>query len=162
MISARAQIRTMGAPKVRAALVGGARPRWGQSCALICALVFSASAGASEIAIDVTQDLSVPSGQVVRGFDVVSQEDQPETLRFRYLAPEIGPSGLGYHQISDDFLTLCQDHALPMVAESGYKAGQIVITLMQQPVEFGVMTPDIPQYFERFSIQDNRCIWEAF
>lgn len=160
MISARAQIRTMGAPKVRAALVGGARPRWGQSCALICALAWAAPGAAFDL--DVTQGLAVPSGQGLTSFDVVSQDDQPETLRFRYLAPEIGPSGLGYHQISDDFMVLCQDHALPVVTESGRKAGQIVITLMQQPVDFGVMTPDIPQYFERFSIQDNRCIWEAF
>jgi hypothetical protein len=38
----------------------------------------------------------------------------------------------------------------------------VVISLMQSPVDFGVMTPDVVQFFESFTIENDLCIWEAF
>jgi hypothetical protein len=105
----------------------------------------------------------LPSGQQIALHDKIIDTDAgADAIRFRFVAPELGQDGRGYHDMAEDFGVLCQDFALPELTRSGEKAGQILITLMREPVEFGVMTPDTPQFFERFSVKDGLCIWEAF
>jgi hypothetical protein len=99
------------------------------------------------------------SGLHVAYFDTI---DEAPTYRLRYTAPALADATLDYATVADDMTMLCQDDALPRLAEAGANPSQVVITLMAAPVEFGVITPEIRQFFESYSIQDGLCIWEAF
>lgn len=106
--------------------------------------------------------IALPSGQTVTFYDV--RVDQPGTYRFRFLAPALDPAGQGltYDDVVDDFPVLCDTYALPALAAAGETATEIVISLMDRPVEFGVATPDAVQMFEPYTVQDGHCLWEQF
>ncbi|WP_425099469.1 DUF6497 family protein [Tropicibacter sp. S64] len=105
----------------------------------------------------------VPSGQDVSFHDMIWDEPGGGlTYRFRFLAPAIAEGEGDFDAMMADMEALCTGYALPRLADIGPQPGRIVITLMSAPVEFGVMTPDVTQFFESFSVADNACIWEAF
>lgn len=138
----------------RAALAGGPFGGWG------CALGFSLALLATPLP---AQTLALPSGLSVDFFDVRREVVGSAVIyRFRYVAPDIGMMGTEFHDIVSEIEWLCSTHALPVVARSGPQAGQIIVTLMEKPVEFGAISPDVIQFFEAYSVQNDRCIWEAF
>lgn len=110
--------------------------------------------------------IEVPSGQPVTLQDVIWNEPGPEglTVRFRFVAPEITPeTGVNdFEAMAEDMLHLCQNYALPRVITSTPLPQQIVISLSDVPVEFGVAAPEATQFFDAFSIEDGVCIWEMF
>lgn len=109
------------------------------------------------------QEIVLPSGQTVSFVEVIIEE-APPVARFRFLAPEIDPAGAGrtYEEVMADFPVLCSDYALPAVKAAALDVPEIVISLADRPVAFGVATPEATQYFEPFSIADGTCIWEQF
>ena len=109
------------------------------------------------------QEIDLPSGQSVSFVEVIVEEDPP-VARFRFLAPDIDPAGRGlsYEDVMADLAVLCSDFALPAIVQSGLEIPELVISLADRPVEFGVPTPEATQYFEPFSIADGSCIWEQF
>jgi hypothetical protein len=147
--------RPSGAPKVRAIPAGGTcKWCWGRTFSPLLILL-AAPLWAQDL-------LPVPSGQPVTLFDIVADDAAPGTKRFRYLAPELGQAQRGFHEIADDFPHLCKTQALPQLQRDGDSTRTVVISLMQSPVDFGVMTPDVVQFFESFTIENDLCIWEAF
>ncbi|MFW2544592.1 DUF6497 family protein [Primorskyibacter sp. 2E107] len=107
--------------------------------------------------------VAVPSGLDVRFHDLIWDEPGSGlTYRFRFLAPQIAEGETEYETVAADMEALCTEYALPRLAGTGPQPGRIVITLMSEPVEFGVMTPDAVQFFESYSVDGAVCIWEAF
>jgi hypothetical protein len=109
--------------------------------------------------------VAVPSGMDVTFHDVIRDEPVGAGLvyRFRFVAPDIGgDSPRAFSEVSGDMDLLCQDYALPRLSELGPQPARVMISLMEAPVEFGVASPEITQFFEAYSVSDDRCIWEAF
>ncbi|WP_420860903.1 DUF6497 family protein [Algirhabdus cladophorae] len=106
-------------------------------------------------------DLAVPSGQ---NLEFVDRVVEPDVTRFRFLAPEIDPvsGGLGYADVAEDFGILCQGVALPDVRAMDEMPKQIVISMMSAQTPFGEANPQVTQFFEVFSVQNDACIWEQF
>jgi len=61
---------------------------------------------------------------------------------------------------ADDMQFLCDAFALPRMAEQGWAQGDIVVSFSSQKLPFGEIAPDVTQFFQPFSIQDGRCMWE--
>ncbi len=107
------------------------------------------------------QDVSVPSGMDVTLFDVIV-EAEPPTARFRFVAPDIGPDGVQFVDVVDDFQHICDTLIRPALLENGWESGDIVVSLSASEVPFGATVPDVAQYFQPFSLQKDACVWEDF
>lgn len=99
------------------------------------------------------------SGLTVTHHDMI---DESPTYRMRYVAPGLADSAVEYQDVAADMEVLCATHALPYLRQAGHAPDRIVIAWMSAPVAFGVMTPEIRQFFESFAVQGDLCIWEAF
>lgn len=108
--------------------------------------------------------IPVPSGMEVTWVDTVNDAQGPMglTARFRFLAPQIGQGAVAFGAATADMQVLCDTWALPRIGVTGPQPAQIVIVLMDRPVEFGVADEAATQFFEAYSVQDGACIWEAF
>lgn len=111
--------------------------------------------------------VAVPSGQPVTLQDVIWNEPGPAglTARFRFVAPQIARPGgtIDFDTAAADMDHLCATYALPRIeTATGPRPAQVVISLSDRPVDFGVITPDATQFFEAYSIVDGTCVWEAF
>lgn len=111
--------------------------------------------------------IEVPSGQPVTLQDVIWNQPGPAglTARFRFIAPEIARDGglIDFDTAAADMDHLCETYALPRVTTiTGPRPAQVVISLSDIPVEFGVVTPEATQFFEAYSITEGVCEWEPF
>lgn len=145
----------------RAAPAGGALKR-GRGCALYLAgglaLMPLAVAAADPLVL-----VETTSGLQARFIETVQDRSSYGlTLHFRFVVPDIANQALEFDQVAADMADLCTRFALPRLAQTGPQPRQIVISLASDETPFGLANPDITQYFEAFSIQDNRCIWEVF
>lgn len=107
--------------------------------------------------------LDVPSGQPVTFLEMLW--DRPGSglvYRFRFVAPEIGQAGREYADVEIDMHHLCETYAMPRLAETGPMPRQIVISLSQEPTEFGVAYDDVTQFFEAYRVEGETCILELF
>lgn len=89
------------------------------------------------------------------------QDDGGLWARFRFVMPAIGAEDVGYAEVADDFLILCENYALPSLSGQDIP-GQIIISLADRATEFGVTNPEATQFFEAFRPKDASCIWEDF
>ncbi len=138
----------------RAAAPEGGAQRWVRGCAF--ALVSIPQCIAAE---------PLPSGQSVELYEVLIDEVGEEAwLRFRFLAPQIARSlgQLSYADVEPDMAVLCEDMALGYIEEHALQAEKIAISLSDRPVPFGAPDPEATQFIEVYSIENARCIWEAF
>lgn len=103
----------------------------------------------------------LPSGLEASLHDVIVEQN-PDVVRFRFLAPEIAGEQKTYEEVLNDFPWLCEVIAVPALNGAGLRVTEVVISLLDQPVEFGEMTPEATQYFEPFTLDGDDCIWEAF
>jgi hypothetical protein len=109
--------------------------------------------------------IEVPSGQEITLQDVIWNAPGPEglALRFRFLAPGIGPGGVvDVETASADMQFLCDSFALTRIAEGGPQPEQVIISLSDVPVVFGEPAPEAVQFFESYRIEDGQCVWELF
>ncbi|MBV0913931.1 acetolactate synthase [Rhodobacteraceae bacterium ASV31] len=110
--------------------------------------------------------IPVPSGQAVTFLDVVTDERGPSglTYRFRFVAPGIGKDvgAVDFAMAAADLDHLCREYALPRLSSVGPQPSQIVITLADRPIEFGVADPSVTQFFEAYRPENGDCIWEGF
>jgi len=109
--------------------------------------------------------VTVPSGQEVELQDVIWNVPGPEgmTARFRFIAPDIADGGgIDFGVASADMQHLCDAFAIPRLSDFGTGTGTVVISLSSAPVEFGAAAPEVRQYFESYSVVDDRCVWEMF
>lgn len=112
-------------------------------------------------------DLALPSGQSVifhEALREVQDEGAAQIYRFRFVAHQIsaGDDALSFDEVAQDMQELCQAFALPSLDRLEAAPDRIIISLSEQPVDFGVMSPDLIQYFEAYIIEDGRCIWEIY
>lgn len=111
------------------------------------------------------QVLQVPSGQHITLGEVLIDDRPGATwVRFRFIAPQIGnDSGqIDYETSSADIDYLCEALVLPYLAQYDLTPARVVISLSDRPVPFGITDPEATQFFESYSPEENRCIWEAF
>lgn len=110
--------------------------------------------------------LAVPSGQAVTYLDTIQAIPGPEglTIRFRFLAPAISRENgsVRAEAAQKDMEWLCQNYALPRLPTTGPVPEQVVISLSDKPVEFGVSSPEATQYFEAYRVEGDTCRWEVF
>lgn len=110
--------------------------------------------------------LAVPSGQAVSYLDTIAGEPGPSgpTLRVRFVAPQIAREGgtVGIAEAGADMLFLCENFALPRLAGIEPPVAQVIISLSDRPVEFGVPAPEATQFFEAYRPEGGACIWEGF
>ena len=110
--------------------------------------------------------VQVPSGQPVTFQEVVWNAPGPEGLavRFRFIAPAIATEGgtVDFETASADMLWLCQNFALPRIAEGGPQPTQIIVSLADRDLPFGEAAPEATQFFEAYRVENGTCIWEAF
>jgi len=101
----------------------------------------------------------VPSGQPVSFLDIIRDEDSVSgaAIRIRFLAPQIA-RGIGmipFAQAENDMQVLCQEHVLPLINSAGEALpGQIIVVLLDRPVEHGVADPEATQFFEAYRADD--------
>ena len=112
-----------------------------------------ALAGASFAAAD---PIEMPSGLTGYLHEVIADESA-ELYRFRFVAPEFSKS-TGLEIVAADLEHLCDEIAVSDVSDGA----QIIISLADQPTEFGVAAPNVTQVFEAFRAESGRCIWEEF
>ena len=102
------------------------------------------------------------------GLEVELQEmlwDRPGgglVYRFRFVAPELSVKDEDFEALRADLEHLCNDFALPKLANVGPEPSQIIISLADRQSEFGVIDPDVTQVFEAYSVENGACIWEFF
>ncbi|WP_172974994.1 DUF6497 family protein [Roseivivax sp. THAF30] len=115
-------------------------------------------------AVALEDPIELPSGRVVEfqelRFEVSESDDA--LLRFRFVSDELAETELDLERLSADMDHLCSEIALPSVPGEYPDPNRIVISIGSEATEFGVSRPDIVQVFEAYSIEDDRCIWEAF
>ncbi|OWV47491.1 acetolactate synthase [Mameliella alba] len=114
---------------------------------------------AQEEAAPVLKDILPTSGLEFTYHDVIAE---PPLWRVRYVVPALDTAELPFEEVAGDIELLCTQDALRRVTDAGGEPATIVITLMSEPVDFGIMTPDVTQFFESFFVQSDLCIWEAF
>lgn len=145
----------------RAAPAGGARQR-GRGChlflgAVIHALILSAPALAEG------ERLTVPSGQPVHLLEYVDETATEDAIfRARYLAPDLAEMSEAFETVLNDMEHLCNRQAIPNVVAAGLSPARIVVSLSAEPLELGVIAPEVAQVFESYTLDDNTCIWELY
>lgn len=98
----------------------------------------------------------VPSGQVISLYEIIREEG---LQRWRFLTP--GVRGHDIEAVLADMQAICDEFVLPRL-DAPARDGEIVLNLMDRPVEFGTSDPEARQHFEAYRVEDGRCMWEAF
>lgn len=142
--------------------------RRGRGAIASLALVLTARAllaeGAGVVLSDVPP-IPVPSGQEVRFIETISDAQGPMglTLRFRFLAPQIGGTDpIGAEVALTDMEALCNEFAIERLPTLGPQPAQIVISLADRVIPFGEVDEEAVQYFEAYSVEDGACVWELY
>ena len=117
---------------------------------------FLASLALTGAGFAVAEPIEMPSGLSGYLHEVIADESA-DIFRFRFVAPEFSKAGK-LEIVAADLEHLCAEIALREVSEGA----QIIISLADQPSEFGVAAPNVIQVFEAFRSESGRCIWEEF
>lgn len=123
-------------------------------------------AGAETGAGPLAEAVAVPSGQPVEFIGLIREEQGPmgPTWRFRFVAPQIARNEgkITFETAAADMDYLCEAYAIARLPAGAPRAGRIVISLSDRWVEFGEARPEITQFFEAYSVENDSCIWEGF
>ncbi len=109
--------------------------------------------------------LRAPSGYEMAFHNVnLVDADGNLSAHFLFLWPAILQADLQAEMTvtEGDTLFFCQHFAVPYLRAVGVKAAQVGISFSDQPIEFGMATPDAVQVFESYALNDDICEWEAF
>lgn len=130
------------------------------------ALVSLGLSGAEKPAAAEPEAIVVPSGQAITYLETVQATPGPEglTTRFRFVAPGIArdAGGIDAEAAQEDMAWLCENFAVPRLPATGPIPSQVIISLADRAVPFGEAAPDVTQFFEAYSIDGGRCVWEPF
>lgn len=106
--------------------------------------------------------LVLPSGLEARLQDMLWNEPgQGLMYRFRFVASDFTGEE-DFETIMTDLEYLCSDYAIPRLSNIGPAPSQVVISLADRELEFGVIDPSVKQVFEAYSVDNGTCIWEVF
>lgn len=113
-------------------------------------------------AAPVLQAVTLPSG-LEANLQEVRNERTGDGLvyRFRFVADAFTGTE-DFEQQSADLEYLCTDHAAQQLKNLSPAPSKVIVSLADQPSEFGVFNPEVVQIFESFSFEDGACIWEMF
>ncbi|ETA52900.2 hypothetical protein P279_06165 [Rhodobacteraceae bacterium PD-2] len=114
---------------------------------------------APDLSAQETAAVALPSGLVVNYLDRI---DESPTWRYRYIAPALDEDAVDFAAVAEDMEVLCATHALPQLQHDGRSPERIIVSLMSEKLDFGVMSPEVRQFFESYRVEDNLCIWEVF
>jgi len=115
-------------------------------------------------AVHLVQDQSVPSGQPVTLVEVLIDDVGGQTwLRFRFVAPQIARNTgtITFEAAAADMAHLCDQVAVPYIAEYDLTGDIVVISMSDRPVDFGAFDQDATQFFEAYRLEGDACVWEA-
>jgi hypothetical protein len=121
-------------------------------CTLCAASVLATGTSADNI--------PVPSGQTLSFIEFIS-EAEGDTVRFRFLTPDIGTT-FDYMDVAADFQMVCDDQVIPVLDANALAPSQIVLSMSTVDIPFGEDHPDVLQFFEIFRPENGTCIWEEF
>jgi len=114
----------------------------------------------------IAEPVTVPSGQPVEFIEMIRDVEGTagETLRFRFVAPQISRDGgtVSIEASLADIDVLCAEFVLPMVNKAAAAPDQVIISLADRKVDFGIASPEATQIFEAYRVEDTHCIWEGF
>ena len=132
----------------------------------LAALAFSPAPLRAELKPVEVKPIALPSGSSVPFHDVIWGEPGPEglTVRFRFLDPDL-PARVnedGVIDALDDAQFLCEEFALERIASTGPQPNQVIVSISDRPVEFGIPDPEATQIFEAFSFDGDTCSWDMF
>ena len=89
-------------------------------------------------------------------------ETQPFTsvnwLVVRMVVPDLPGPGVESTHTDQDWV--CDEIALPAMAEMGEAPARVIVQLMAEPFIRGEPAPGITQSIEAYSLRDGVCIWE--
>ena len=142
-----------------AALPGGARVFGGWGCGCLAFLMSLATPAVAD------EPFPVPSGQIVTLIEVLLDEGPGELwARFRFIAPAITreTGSISYDLAGPDMDHLCDELAMPYLSSHQIAPARVVISLMDRQVGFGDLDPNATQFFESYTPDGSRCIWEEF
>ncbi len=132
----------------------------GLSAGAVCAFGLHAAAQ------HVDAPIKVPSGQAVTLIEVITDERGPAglTYRFRFAAPGISreDGAVPFEDAALDMDHLCREYAIPRIPTIGPQPSQIIISLSDKIIEFGMLDPGATQFFEAYRAENGDCIWEGF
>ena len=117
---------------------------------------FLASLALTGAGFAVAEPIEMPSGLSGYLHEVIADESAA-IFRFRFVAPEFSKAG-ELENVAADLEQLNAENSIPEESEGA----QIIISLADQPSEFGVAAPNVIQVFEAFRSESGRCIWEEF
>ena len=109
------------------------------------------------------QQISVPSGAEIALYDVILEADA-QIARFRFVMPDIAVAG-GHKAFADvvgDLQYVCDSVIVPALHGNGWSGGEVVVSVSDRPVDFGVYDPEVTQFFQPFRMEADACIWEDF
>ncbi|MBU2962704.1 acetolactate synthase [Citreicella sp. C3M06] len=107
--------------------------------------------------------VTVPSGMAVSFHDMIRDDTgQGPVFRLRFVAPALAGESPDFDHLATDMDSLCAQLAVSATDDSESQPTRIVISLMESPVTFGELAPQVTQVFEAYSLEKGRCIWEAF
>lgn len=132
-------------------------PRMPRLAASLAASASLALAGCQEEAPK-EGGITVPSGREVVYLDTITNAPGTEgaTARFRFVVPGLAAG----EDASADMQAVCDSFALPRIGGMVPEPQQIIIVFADREVPFGQAAPEAVQFFEAYSIQGERCIWE--
>lgn len=109
------------------------------------------------------QQIAVPSGLDITLYDVILEPDT-QTARFRFVVPAIDPAAEAktFEDVIDDLKYVCDSVVVPALASNGWSSGEIVMSVSDKPVAFGIYDAETMQFFQPFRLDDATCVWEDF
>jgi len=115
----------------------------------LACLAFISDSGAPE------QWLRLPSGASAIPLDLIVEEG---VQRVRMIGQGLTQDVAGYQRDPKRLFTDMQDICTRHVASASVPEGtNVVVTLMDKEVQFGLSDPSVIQYFESFVIRDGLC-----
>lgn len=164
-LSGMNKLAARGGPTRRAAPAGGARNR-GRGCHILSILVaMSGLAVATPLPVAASATdtpIETPSGLTVYLQEFIEEPGLFPLLRARFVAPTMTADTPEPETVLGDMEHLCNTVAIPHAQVAGEMPTQIVVSVSAEAMEFGTLDPDIPQYFEAYSVQDGTCMWELY
>lgn len=116
----------------------------------LACLAFISDSGAPE------QWLRLPSGASAIPLDLIVEEG---VQRVRMIGQGLAQDVAGYQRDPQRLFTDMQDICTRHLASGSVPEGtNVVVTLMDKEVQFGLSDPSVIQYFESFTIRDGLCV----
>ncbi|MEM6620366.1 MAG: DUF6497 family protein [Pseudomonadota bacterium] len=104
--------------------------------------------------------LTVPSNQPLEIHETILVEPERDILYIGLVAPMLGgATPVTFDRAIRDIDSLCETLGLPLAAEAGGDLRELVIRLMERPIDYGTVDPGAAQFSNAYDISDGACQW---